>query len=442
MVTSEEYRHVPTVTLAMLAQRLGKVFASPTTWYRLVRRFQWRRPRTRPHPSGPKVGIRAGQANEIWHVDTTLIRLLDGSRAYLHAIIDNFSRRILAWKVSAQFDPMATAELLVHAAAGLAGQQPTLVADGGVENCNSAVDRLVQSGLLKRLLAQTEIAFSNSLIESWWRALKHQWLYLNSLDTIATLEKLIGFYVDEHNTRLPHSAFRGQTPDEMYFGTGEHVPGELEVARQAATSGAPGDEPQDALSALRAADGARELIIGYPLPVNRRRTRALHRLETVKSTGPAAWGTHRGRKVTATDIPRFGLRRLFCWRGDDPRGKVQISLANTTANLERNAVLVEFILSPLLKLPKRVRVVVRVPINRLQHYLFIDGNDRSLAGGVAYRFLFRQKGTFPQHPEQRQLPRTETILLAVPRKYSLFRRPPFLLSHWRDVRRQLFVQSG
>jgi hypothetical protein len=51
---------------------------------------------------------------------------------------------------------------------------------------------------------------------------------------VATLERLVGFYVAEHNTRLPHSAFRGQTPDEMYFGTGEHVPGELEMARHAA----------------------------------------------------------------------------------------------------------------------------------------------------------------------------------------------------------------
>jgi hypothetical protein len=93
---------------------------------------------------------------------------------------------------------------------------------------------LIQSGLLKRLLAQTEIDFSNSLIESWWRTLKHQWLYLNSLDTITTLEKLVGFYVDEHNTRLPHSAFRGQTPEEMYFGTGAHIPEQLEAARLAA----------------------------------------------------------------------------------------------------------------------------------------------------------------------------------------------------------------
>ena len=97
------------------------------------------------------------------------------------------------------------------------------MADGGVENFNDAVDELVNAGLLKRVLAQTDITFSNSLIESWWRALKHQWLFLNTLDTVSALERLVAFYVQEHNTRLPHSAFRGQTPDEMYFGTGKEV---------------------------------------------------------------------------------------------------------------------------------------------------------------------------------------------------------------------------
>ena len=50
MVTSPAYRHVPTRTLAVLAQRLGTVCASPSTWYRLVRRHGWRRPRLRVHP--------------------------------------------------------------------------------------------------------------------------------------------------------------------------------------------------------------------------------------------------------------------------------------------------------------------------------------------------------------------------------------------------------
>ena len=73
---------------------------------------EWRRPRQRVHPAKPKVGIRASRPNEIWHVDTTLIRLLDGSRAYLHALVDNFYRRILAWNVAETFHPGVTAQLL------------------------------------------------------------------------------------------------------------------------------------------------------------------------------------------------------------------------------------------------------------------------------------------------------------------------------------------
>jgi len=163
-----------------------------------------------------------------------MLRLLDGTRAYLHAVIDNFSRRILAWKVSDKFDPTVTAELLLHASRGMADERPTLLADGGVENYNRAVDTLVESGVLRRLLAMTEISYSNSLIESWWRSLKHQWLYLNTLDTVVAVRRLVGFYVEEHNARLPHSAFRGQTPDEMYFGTGSHIPDELAVKNEAA----------------------------------------------------------------------------------------------------------------------------------------------------------------------------------------------------------------
>jgi putative transposase len=53
------------------------------------------------------------KSNEVWHINTTVIRLIDGSRAYLHAVIDNFSRRILSWTASATFDPATTAEILL-----------------------------------------------------------------------------------------------------------------------------------------------------------------------------------------------------------------------------------------------------------------------------------------------------------------------------------------
>ena len=56
------------------------------------------------------------------------------------------------------------------------------------------------------------------MIEARQRSLKHQWLYLHSLDSVATIRRLVTFYVHEHNHVLPHSAFRGQTLEEMYFG--------------------------------------------------------------------------------------------------------------------------------------------------------------------------------------------------------------------------------
>jgi putative transposase len=218
IVTAPDYRHAPTGTLAVLAQRLGTVCASPSTWYRLVRKYGWRRPRLRVHPAKPKIGLRTTRANEMWHIDTTVIRLLDGSRAYLHAVIDNFSRRILAWRVAETFSPANSVAVLLEASrTATSSETPAVLADAGVENVNAQVDELIATGVLRRVLAFTELKFSNSMIEAWWRSLKHQWLFLHSLDSVTTVRRLVAFYVHEHNTVLPHSAFRGQTPTRCIF---------------------------------------------------------------------------------------------------------------------------------------------------------------------------------------------------------------------------------
>jgi hypothetical protein len=154
IVTAPEYRHVPTGTIAVLAQRLDKVCASPSTWYRLVRKYGWRRPRLRVHPAKPKVGLRTTRANEMWHIDTTVIRLLDGSRAYLHAVIDNFSRRILAWRGAETFSPVNSVAVLVEASRTATSSEttPAVLADAG-ENVNAQVDELIATGVLRRVLA-------------------------------------------------------------------------------------------------------------------------------------------------------------------------------------------------------------------------------------------------------------------------------------------------
>jgi putative transposase len=236
MVTDERFRHVPTGRLAVLAQRLGKVFASPSTWYRLVRDRDWRRPRVRRHPESPKQGIRAKGPDEIWHIDTSSVRLLDGTKVWLHAVIDNFSRKVLAWRVANRFEIANTVEVLEDAvqSAVTRDRQPELMADGGVENYNEKVDHLEEQGMLRRVRALVDVRFSNSMIESWWHTLKHQWLYLHPLESVAAVRRYVAFYVSEYNARIPHAAFQGQTPDEMYYGRGEAIPIDLESARREA----------------------------------------------------------------------------------------------------------------------------------------------------------------------------------------------------------------
>jgi len=156
-------------------------------------------------------------------------------RAYLRAVIDNYSRKILAWTVTAQLEPMATGQVLYAAGKHLVcAGQPIVYVDSGVENLNSAVDAALLAACLNRVLAQVEVAFSNSMIEAFWRSLKHQWLYLNSLDSIERLRTLVAFFIEEYNTQMPHPAFSGQTPDEMYFGTAVDLPAELAAARSTA----------------------------------------------------------------------------------------------------------------------------------------------------------------------------------------------------------------
>jgi transposase InsO family protein len=161
--------------------------------------------------------VRATKPNEYWHIDVTIIKLLDGTKVYLHAVIDNLSRRILAWKVALRLEPQNTCAVLVEAGKTLPPEEApaTVVADSGVENVNGAVDALLGLGRLRRVLAQVEVDFSNSMIEAFWRSMKHNWLFLNQLDTLTAVERLVSFYVTEHNSVMPHAAFNGQTPDEV-----------------------------------------------------------------------------------------------------------------------------------------------------------------------------------------------------------------------------------
>jgi putative transposase len=94
------------------------------------------------------------------------------------------------------------------------------------------------------------------MIEAWWRQLTHQWLYLNELDSANSVRKLVAYYVQQHNSVVPHFAFQAQTPDETYLGTGASVPFDLKENR--ATARAARSSSNRALSCDRCKTGESE----------------------------------------------------------------------------------------------------------------------------------------------------------------------------------------
>ncbi len=155
----------------------------------------------------------------------TIIILIDGTKIYVQILIDNFSRYIVGWSVTKFQSGELTAKLLRKGAEnsrklGLQWKIPEIFTDGGPENDNEWVDKLIKSGYIVRTIAQThQCRFSNSLVEALNRSLKINCLYNHPLNTIADIKRLVNYYLNQHNDFMPHSAFNGATPLQMFTGT-------------------------------------------------------------------------------------------------------------------------------------------------------------------------------------------------------------------------------
>jgi transposase InsO family protein len=229
--------HLSTSALSLLAKRKSELFASATTWCRIVREKKLRPLRRRVYPAKPKMGVRAKLPGQILHLDLTILRLLDGSRVFIQAVIDNASRYILAHSVAQDYGGLRTRDLLLTALdeARQLAIVPNVYCDSGTENLNSDVDALIESNLMTRTVAQIEVAHSNSMIEAFFRRLKHAWLFVHPLPSLSAVTSLTAQYIHDHNELIPHSALAGATPAEVFHGRwSEEDREKLEVQGRAA----------------------------------------------------------------------------------------------------------------------------------------------------------------------------------------------------------------
>lgn len=215
-VTSEKYAHFPIRSLQLYAQRMGLLFCTYSTWTKYISLYGWLRPRKKKRKKCTRVGIRATRPNQIWHVDVSHFIFPNGQKAFIQAVIDNFSRYVLAWQVLSSYDGATTAALLEQALKRSTRTKLCLLVDGGSENKGPGVQELELEGAFTKKVARFEISYSNSMVEALFRQLKNNYLYSQKIDSIKSLFKHAKFWFGEHNDVIPHTAFDGETPLERF----------------------------------------------------------------------------------------------------------------------------------------------------------------------------------------------------------------------------------
>jgi putative transposase len=219
LLESTDFIHWPIASLAAHARRTNLLPLSDNSWYKYCRLLGIRR---RPQkPDLKREGIRASRPDEFWHADVTEIRTADGVKHYLYLVADNFSRKILSWALSLKLRGAIRMETLREAFSNSGRPtNTTLVVDGGPENHNHTVKDFLSSPTvsIQMITAQTDVSFSNSLVEAVNKILKSRYIRLKAPPDGAALQRVLEWAIDDYNNLRPHTSLQGLTPSEVYSG--------------------------------------------------------------------------------------------------------------------------------------------------------------------------------------------------------------------------------
>lgn len=154
------------------------------------------------------------KANKVWSADITYIRLERGY-AYLAAIIDWYSKKILAWKLSNTIDTHLTTSLLNEAL--LKYDKPDIFNSvQGVQYTAKEHIKILSDSNINISMDTKGRSIDNIAIERFWRTLKYENVYPASYDTLNKAKKGIKEYIDTYNSERLHSSIGYITPDEAY----------------------------------------------------------------------------------------------------------------------------------------------------------------------------------------------------------------------------------
>ena len=165
-------------------------------------------------------GLAIEAPNVVWSTDITYIRLTQGF-AYLVAIIDWYSRYVIAWTLSNTLDVPFCLEALETA---FRCQKPKILnSDQGCQFTSTAFTQRVLAEGVQMSMDGRGRALDNIFIERLWRSVKYELIFINEYTSLSEVRRALSLYFDFYNTKRLHQALNYQTPQQVHFGVTNHL---------------------------------------------------------------------------------------------------------------------------------------------------------------------------------------------------------------------------
>lgn len=158
--------------------------------------------------------LKITRVNQVWAADITYIPMAHGF-AYLVAIIDWFSRRVLSWRLSNSLEAYFCVEAL-NEALDRFGQPEIFNTDQVAQFTDKDFTSILLERGVKVSMDGKGRCLDNIFVERLWRSLKYEEVYLNDYDSMQEARIGIGRYFEFFNAERPHSSLGYQTPASFY----------------------------------------------------------------------------------------------------------------------------------------------------------------------------------------------------------------------------------
>ncbi len=160
--------------------------------------------------------LKVSRINQVWAADITYIPMARGF-VFLVAIIDWYSRRVLAWRLSNTLETSFCVEALHEALARYGCPEIFNTDQGSQFTAEKFTDALLDRGIKISMDGKGRF-IDNIFVERLWRSLKYEEVYLYAYDTVQVARAGIAGYFDFFNDERPHKALGYQTPASFYDG--------------------------------------------------------------------------------------------------------------------------------------------------------------------------------------------------------------------------------